>query len=258
MSAVPAGFDYTQLSGKDKGYLKEIKFDKSIAQSPVEKPRKCTDMLCCLIFGCAFIGMFVASIYGYMVGQPWKLIAPIDADGRICGYYNENGVDMTEYKHLYFGDIHNALSPLGLSTISMFDYGVCVKECPKEATEAVECIVTKEVQDCNGVPKPEDSYATYDVLSYCIPDYDTLPESLKAQYSVLTDSVSDTSLGGLLTEVMTAKGVIFISLIVCLLVTFLYIFLMHYCAFWLSWISVGLIQFMLVAIGYLAFSYRKD
>lgn len=57
---------------------------------------------------------------------------------------------------------------------------------------------------------------------------------------------------------MTAKWVIFISLFVCLLVTFFYIFLMHYCAFWLSWISVGLIQAMLVAIGYFAFDYRRD
>ena len=57
---------------------------------------------------------------------------------------------------------------------------------------------------------------------------------------------------------MTAKGVIGISVIVCLIMTMLYIFLMHYCAFWLSWISVGLIQVALVAIGYFAFDYRKD
>jgi choline transporter-like protein 2/4/5 len=105
--------------------------------SPVEKPRKCTDMLCCIIFGVAFIGMFVASFYGYSAGAPWKLIAPIDGDGRICGYYNQNGIDMTEYKHLYIGNVHEALSPLGIASLSIFDYGVCVKECPKEKTEAV-------------------------------------------------------------------------------------------------------------------------
>jgi len=65
-------------------------------------------------------------------------------------------------------------------------------------------------------------------------------------------------MGGIFAEIMTAKSVIGVSMIVCLVVTMLYIFLMHYCAFWLSWISVGLIQVALVLIGYLAFSYRKD
>lgn len=215
-------------------------------------------MLCCIIFAVAFVGMFVASFYGYSAGEPWKLIAPIDGDGRICGYYNQNGIDMTEYRHLYIGNVHEALSPLGIASLSIFDYGVCVKECPKEKTEAVACITTTEVKNCNGVPAAEDSYSTYDILSYCLPDYDSLPTSLQAQYDSLTSSVSETSMGGLFAEIMTAKSVIGVSLIVCLLVTFLYIFLMHYCAFWLSWISVGLIQVTLVAIGYLAFSYRKD
>jgi len=65
-------------------------------------------------------------------------------------------------------------------------------------------------------------------------------------------------MGGLFAEIMTAKSVIYVSLLVCLIITMIYIFLMHYCAFWLSWISVGLIQCALVAIGYFAFSYRKD
>ena len=136
-------------------------------------------MLCCIIFNVAVAGMFVASFHGYMAGSPWKLVAPIDGDGRICGYYNENGVDMTEYSHLYFGDVNEALSPSGIYTLSLFDYGVCVKECPKEKTEAVECIVTTEITDCNGVPPPERAYTTVDVLSYCLPEYDSLPEELK-------------------------------------------------------------------------------
>ena len=241
MSVVPDDFDYKKLSGEDKSYLHEIKFPKEMAMSPVEKPRKCTDMMCCLIFGIAFIGMFVASIYGYMAGEPWKLIAPIDGDGRICGYYNENGIDMTDYRHLYIGEVSKALSPGGFSSLSVFDYGVCVKQCPKEKTEAIECIVTTEVTDCNGVPKTEDEYTTYELLSYCMPNYDTLPANLQAQYDAMSTSVSGTSMGGFFAEVMTAKSVIGVSVIVCLLITMLYITLMHYCAFWLSWISVGLI-----------------
>ncbi len=57
---------------------------------------------------------------------------------------------------------------------------------------------------------------------------------------------------------MTSKWVIMISILICVLITFVYIILMHYCAFWLSWISVGLIQVSLVAIGYFAWDYRRD
>ena len=52
----------------------------------MEKPRRCTDILCCILFLVVFVGMFVASIYGYVVGAPWKLIAPVDGDLKICGY----------------------------------------------------------------------------------------------------------------------------------------------------------------------------
>jgi len=60
------------------------------------------------------------------------------------------------------------------------------------------------------------------------------------------------------TDIMVSKWVILISIFVCVGVTFIYVYLMHYCSFWLSWISVGLIQLMLVGIGYFAWDYRRD
>ena len=86
---------------------------------------------------------------------------------------------MTEYTHLYIGDVNEALAPSSVATFDLFDYGVCVKECPKEKTEAVECIITGKVDDCNGVPPAERAYTTYDLLSYCIPVYDSLPSNLQ-------------------------------------------------------------------------------
>jgi solute carrier family 44 (choline transporter-like protein), member 2/4/5 len=47
--------------------------------------RSCTDVLFCIIF-LAFLGGFgVISIFGYQHGQPDRLLAPLDADGRFCG-----------------------------------------------------------------------------------------------------------------------------------------------------------------------------
>ena len=138
-------------------------------------------MLCCIIFTCAFVGMFVASIYGYMAGEPWKLIAPLDGDSNICGYTDKTatgGANYADYKHLYIGDISNALSPVSIATVSVFEYGVCVKECPTEKTDVIECIPTEEVPDCNGVADADDAYTSYELLSYCIPVYDSLPDTL--------------------------------------------------------------------------------
>lgn len=63
--------------------------------------------------------------------------------------------------------------------------------------------------------------------------------------------------GSALADVITTKWVMLISVFICLLVTLVYISLMHYCAYWLSWISIGLIQISLIAVGVATMSYRS-
>jgi solute carrier family 44 (choline transporter-like protein), member 2/4/5 len=238
------------LSGSDKSYLNEIKFDKDIAKSPVDKPRNCTDMLCCIVFTVTLVSMFFCSILGYVTGAPWKLVAPIDGDNRICGY-----TPGTEgYTHLYIANIDDAATPSNVHNV--FEYGVCVKECPTEKGQAIECVPTTEIKSCT-IPADE-QYTTYEVFSYCIPNYDSLPEDTKKNWDTLQTAVAGSSFGDFFADIMTSKWVICISVLICVLITFIYIVLMHYCAFWLSWISVGLIQIALVAIGYFAFDYRRD
>ena len=103
MSAVPDNFDFKELSkGAKSDAIKNIDYKSlNIAESPVTKPRRCTDLICCIIFTVVFVGMFVASIFGYIAGQPWKLVAPIDGDNNICGW--TEGYE--EYSHLMIGDI---------------------------------------------------------------------------------------------------------------------------------------------------------
>ena len=148
MSSLPADFDVSKLKGDNKDYLKGIKFDKTLAQSPVEKPRRCTDIICCLIFSAVVVGMFICTFYGYINGEPWKLIAPIDGDGNICGWT----AGYEDYSHLYIGDITTAADPSNIYNI--FNYGVCAKECPHTKTAAVECKPTAKVQTC--VPDPNE------------------------------------------------------------------------------------------------------
>ncbi len=79
------------------------------------------------------------------------------------------------------------------------------------------------------------------MFSYCIPNYDSLPKDVQDNWETLSNAVAGSSFGDFFADVMTSKWVIAISVLICVLITFIYIILMHYCAFWLSWISVGLI-----------------
>ena len=251
MSAVPSDFDYKELSKKNSDSVKNIDFKGlSINESPVEKPRRCTDILCCILFLVVFVGMLAASIYGYIAGAPWKLIAPVDSDLKICGY--TQGYE--DYQKLYIADIDKAANPSDVLTFSIFDYGVCVKECPTELGDTIDCITTDTVKDCDA----GSDYTTYEFLSYCLPEYDSLPQGVKNNWDALMQSVSDSSFGEIFADIMISKWVILISIFIAALMTFVYSYLMHFCAQVLSWISVVLIQIMLVGIGYFAWDYRRD
>ena len=108
-------------------------------------------------------------------------------------------------------------------------------------------------------PPVDEQYATTDVFGYCYPVFDTLPQSVQDNWDTTINAILENSyFGSALADVITTKWVMLISVLICLLVTLVYIFLMHYCAYWLSWISIGLIQISLIAVGVATMSYRSD
>ena len=164
MSSLPADFSRSQL--KDRKWKGEnITINRDIARKPTEKNRRCTDILCCLVFVAFNIGMLVAAIYGYVNGNPGKLIAPIDGDGKICGY----SAGYEDYPKLYIDDISTAAT----DPTNVFHYSVCVKECPSDASDPIECMTTDTTTACQ--PDPGQGYGTYEFINYCVPIYDTLP-----------------------------------------------------------------------------------
>lgn len=59
------------------------------------------------------------SIYGYINGEVGMLLAPVDGNGRICGY-DQN---VTDFPHLWIADLTKASA----DPKNMFDYAVCTK-----------------------------------------------------------------------------------------------------------------------------------
>ena len=116
--------------------------------------------------------MATCTIYGYKFGQPTKLMAPIDGDKNICGI--TPGYE--EYPDLFIGDINTVEKDME----DLFEYGVCVKSCPetKEASKNLQCKPTAKLKSC--VISDTNSYASFSVMRYCVPDYDTLDSSIQS------------------------------------------------------------------------------
>ena len=246
MSSVPDDFSRSQL--KDRKWKGEgVEMNKDIARTPTEKSRRCTDLLCCLVFLAFFVGMVWATIYGYINGNPGKLIAPIDGDGSICGY----STGYENYPKLYIGDIIEAAADAG----NVFQFGVCVTECPANADDSVDCMTTTKVSTCTS---PGEGYGTNDVLNYCRPIYDTLPPQAQANYDSVKAEAGEGVFGGAFAELLESRWVILIAAAIAIVVTMIYIKFMDWCAFWLSWVSVFLVLFTFVGSGTYAYIYRQD
>jgi len=104
-----------------------------------EDRRKCTDIVFYVIFIVFCVGMFIVAIFGWAKGDPKKLLAPVDNDGKFCGV--DSGYE--DYDVLYFPDIS--------STSNIKNKYVCVKGgCPSATSPAsIDCKTTTQVTDCN-------------------------------------------------------------------------------------------------------------
>lgn len=248
MSSVPDTFDRSQL--KDRNWKGEgIEINKDIARSPTEKNRRCTDILCCIIFTAFLGGMGAATIYGYINGNPGKLIAPIDGNSKICGY--SEGYE--DYPRLYLDDIIEAAA----NPTNVFAYGVCVKNCPESPSDPIECKTTSTVTSCT--PPAGEEYSTTEILDYCFPNYDSLPQAAKDNWEGVKTAVAEgTYMGSSFAELYEARWVLLISAALALIFTLVYIKFMDWCAYWLSWLSVILVFASLAGSGVYAIIYRKD
>ena len=169
MSSVPQGFDVTKL--KDRNYKGEdFNIKQELGNGPFNQ-RRCTDMLCCLIFTLFIVGMGVCTIFGYAHGDPNKLVSPIDGDGNICGVTD----GYQDYPYLFIADISGVVA----SDENIFINGVCVKKCPEDAEQAatLDCKTTNEITSCSN--SELNSYGTKTVFDYCMPIYDTLNPTIK-------------------------------------------------------------------------------
>lgn len=100
--------------------------------------------MCCLIFIAAIVGFCAASAYGWFNGDPRKLVIGWDSDGNGCGFSDAT----KDYGHLYWSEppadkLFDAISTMNVdAALELLNTGTCVKECPTENDQPIECKVT--------------------------------------------------------------------------------------------------------------------
>jgi hypothetical protein len=157
----------------------DYQIDTMIKKGPMAK-RKCTDVLCLLVFFAACGGIGYVGNYAYKKGDPSLILAPMDAEGNFCG----RSVGYEDYPLLWYQN---------LSLLSWLPYGVCVKTCPNVNDLTVACMPTGQTDPpaVNGLCEPQPApYKTVNFLNrYCVPDVTTLLETQKPLYNNMIGTV---------------------------------------------------------------------
>ena len=125
----------TRRSLADPDYKGEdYAIDPELERGPL-KDRRCTDILCLLIFFCTLGFAGYVFVYALEEGDPQRVMAPYDSDGKFCGI--DDGYE--DYPYLFYTDVNPVL---------WAPYSVCVKTCPMKEDEGYpyfECKATENV-----------------------------------------------------------------------------------------------------------------
>lgn len=117
----------TGVKGK---YGEKQKYDPSF-NGPI-KNRKCTDVICCIVFLLYVAGMLVVGGISYYMGDPNQLLNPTDSQGNVCG----KTAKVKDKPYLLYFDltecISTDISPSKIlsSVTNCPTYQICVKTCP--------------------------------------------------------------------------------------------------------------------------------
>ena len=245
MSSLPPDFDMKKIS--DRKYKGEdFNIDPNLVKDPFNN-RRCTDVFMAIVF-LAFLGLMgFMTGYGYINGQPDMLLAPVDQNGNICGYSE----GYQNYPHLYIYDITAALTP----PYSLTSDTTCIAECPKTMGAVLDC---QNQLQCDRVGTTYDAYITYDFLGYCVPEKDSLPQSVQDNFTEASDQLLNSAGGAPLYDIYKSRWVLVSSVFIGIFYAFLYIKFMDWCALQCAWISVITVGLALIGGGFTCWFVRAD
>ena len=218
----------------------DYEIDERLENGPLQD-RRCTDIICWIIFIVFAAAVVAISIYGYFNGNPYKLFSGLDGDGNFCGY--SSGYE--NYKYLYFWKV---------DTTDLWSYAVCVSECPTSNSTSIDCMTTSYVSDCNSNATYYDTYSF--IGMYCLPTYEALSTFDSSVYDSFI-SILETlnSFTTYITDIAYAWEVYLIVVVSGLIFLTIYGFFIKFCSGLLVWVPNLLILLLLIGFGFYVYDY---
>lgn len=220
----------TREALKDADYDgQDFTSDQALRNGPMVN-RKCTDVLFWLLFVVSLGFYGFTCIYGWKNGKPDELFTPVDGDGHFCGIK-----DNAEYPFLYYLVEPNA---------KMVPKAVCVKACPVEKEDPIDCKVTSRMADKGKCSKVGTGghigYGTNSVLNrFCVPDIDKLPAELDTNaYDNLVGEFGLDDIQENIEDIQEARNLYIYTFFTCIIVTIIYAFLIYYFAGVVVWAAI--------------------
>ena len=240
----------TRRSLADPTYKGEdYMIDPEIEKGPLSK-RRCTDLLCLVIFlGCVGFAGYVG-VYAIENGDPKAIMATMDADGHFCG--RDPGYE--DYPYLFYADIEFSL---------WLPWAVCVKECPTKPADGSQ-VQTFECMPTENVPWNQDGLCTVEGLPYdsslfldrwCLPVYETLPENIKTNYDNVIGSIGLDDIQSYVRDIEKAAYLYLLCIGTVMVLIFLYNWMLRCFAEILTWIAIFSVAGGLFALGFFVMDY---
>lgn len=192
--------------------------------------RKCTDIICALLF-IVFTGCSIAAaFYGFSNGDLTNIVPPYDSSGNKC---NANAT--AGYKYLYF----NNTNPT-----KWVDVTACVKSCPKLANDTIDCYTNQQVTNCSNL-RVKASYSFGN--RFCWPKNSTMEKVTREKFSTLGKQEA-------YGDIIDSWQVFLISAGIAFLISLVYLFILEKCALV---IITMVIVFFLGALTFLTYYFHK-
>lgn len=151
--------------------------------------------------------------------------------------------------YLYIGNIDAAVE----TPKDFFLYGVCANKCPSQTNEVLTCIPTALVSSamCS-----LSEYGTTEFGGYCFPVYSTLPAEAQSHWDDVKDFFSNSFAGRGLEDLYNARWCLLVCVFLALFFAFAFVKFMDWCAFYVAWATIVLIELSLIGVGTFCWVYK--
>lgn len=255
---------------KDKTEAEAVKFDEKLKEGPIQA-RRCTDCWFSLVFIAFCVGIFAASIYGWVYGDPEKLLIGWDSDANGCGFSEAT----KDYPFLYWPEMPDEALVGQIEAgnyseaLNLLNYGVCVKKCPGSTDDPVKCKSTSYMSDsakyadCQyypyGLSFPPFRYESESTLDhFCLPSANYTNDDVKDAFK---EAFFANVLGDQGTQYMYDIGkswvVLLVSCFIAVAISYIYLALIRCFGGIMIWVAFVLSLLILVAGGIYTYFYAR-